>query len=174
MSHLKCGDITDSLLEFVAGRLDGAARARVDAHLEACSACREFVDAHRAVWQSLDAWEAPPVSPDFDQRLYARIAAERSWWDRLLEPVRFATRHRWPIAAAAGVIIVAGIAVNRYALPDRSGPASQPSISQAARQGASIQLESLRPDQADAALRDLEMMHEISESPAGAPAAPPM
>jgi len=148
---MECGENVDALLEFAAGRLDNEAGARLEAHLETCAACREYVGGLRAVWQSLDAWEAPPVSADFDRRLNARIAQEVSWWDRLLMPFRPAlVRRGLPIAAAAVVVVMAGIAVDRStavkAVPEK----------------ASIQLESLRPDQAERAIQDLELIDEIN------------
>ena len=62
-----------------------------------CAECRGF----RAVWNRLDEFEAPEVSPAFDARLYARIAAEqarRPWWYRLIWP---------PIAPAIAVALAA-------------------------------------------------------------------
>jgi len=41
------------------------------------------------VWERLDEFAAPEVSPGFDARLYACIVAEearRPWWYRLLWP----------------------------------------------------------------------------------------
>ena len=62
-----------------------------------CPACRGFA----AVWKRLDEFEAPEVSPGFDARLYARIAAQearRPWWYRLLWP---------PIAPAVAIAVAA-------------------------------------------------------------------
>jgi anti-sigma factor RsiW len=147
-----CGENADSLMEFVAGRLDAEATARVGLHLETCAACRELAAGQRAVWETLDSWKAAPVSPDFDRRLYARIEREVSWWDRVLSPFRPAML-RWglPLAATAGLVVMAGVI-----LVDRSGGV------RSAPQKASIQLETLRPDQAEGALEDMEMLQEIN------------
>ena len=161
MNRMECGEIADLPLEFAAGRLDEAAAARFQAHLQTCSGCRELVEGRRGVWQALDAWEEPPVSVDFDSRVYSRIEHARteqdvSWWDRAfpwLRPVWM--RRGLPIAAAAGLVVIAGIAVDRST-----------SVKPAPEKRA-IQMESLRPDQADAALQDMEMLQEIS-----GPAAP--
>jgi len=64
-----------------------------------CPDCRGF----RAVWERLDEFSAPEVSPGFDARLYASIAAEearRPWWYRLLWP---------PIAPAVAIAVTAVI-----------------------------------------------------------------
>jgi anti-sigma factor RsiW len=151
MSRMECGEDADLLLEFAAGRLDAGTRVRCESHMEVCPACREFVRSRRIVWQSLDAWEAPPISADFDRRLYASIEREVAWWARALLPLRAVLVRRWlPIAAAAGFILIAGIAVDRSTTV-RKAP-----------EKATVQLESLRPDQADNALQDLEMLQEIS------------
>lgn len=151
MSRMICGENAESLMEFVAGRLDAEAQARMERHLESCSACRELAAGQRAVWETLDGWKAAPVSPDFDRRLYARIEQPISWRDRLIGSFRPATL-RWglPLAATAGLVVMAGMI-----LVDRSGGVRP------APEKASIQLETLRPDQAEGALEDMEMLQEI-------------
>jgi anti-sigma factor RsiW len=72
------------LIAYTAGTLDRETTSAVEAHLERCPECRGLAEAQAAVWRALDAWETPPVSPDFDRRLYARIQQEApaSRWDR--------------------------------------------------------------------------------------------
>jgi anti-sigma factor RsiW len=92
---MKCPD-PETLFDYCEGSADRA----VEVHLAGCAACRDRVDSHRAMWSALDRWEAPPVSTDFNRRLYARIESEdrRSrWWQQ-------------PLAAAAALVIVAGTA----------------------------------------------------------------
>jgi anti-sigma factor RsiW len=152
MTHITCGENAESLMAFVASRLGAEAMERTERHLEVCPACRELAAGQRAVWETLGAWEAPPVSADFDRRLYARIEREVSWWDRALRPFRPATI-RWglPVAAAAGLVVMAGAILVDRSAGVRSAP-----------QKASIQLDSLRPDQAESALEDMEMLQEIN------------
>ena len=76
------------LLAYGSRRLDAHAAAALEQHLESCSACREFVAGQSAVWNALDLWEAAPVSPDFDRRLYRRIEEQVAWWELLLRPFR--------------------------------------------------------------------------------------
>ena len=86
-----------------------------------------------------------------DRRLYRRIEREISWWDRILGPFRPAlVRRGLPIAAAAGLALMAAIIV-----VDRSAVRPAP-------RKASIQVESLRPDQAESALEDMQMLQEIN------------
>jgi anti-sigma factor RsiW len=151
MSRMECGENADLLLKFAAGRLDAEARARLERHMEVCPACREFAGGQRAVWEALDAWESAPVSPDFDRHLYRRIEREVSWWDRVLRPFRPALiRRGLPIAAAAGLALMAGIVVDR-SIVVRPAP-----------EKSSIQVESLRPDQVESAVEDMEMLQEIN------------
>ncbi|MGH9646667.1 MAG: hypothetical protein ACRD4E_07615 [Bryobacteraceae bacterium] len=78
-----------------------------------CADCRGFVE----VWERLDEFGAPEVSPGFDARLYVRIAAEgprKPWWHRLLWP---------PIApvvaiAVAAVIMFVHVPTSRHATPE--------------------------------------------------------
>ena len=94
------------LLDYAAGKLAQETAANMEQHMETCPACAEFVRGQRAVWQALEGWEAAPVSMDFDRRLYARIERQASWWDRIVADPVF--RHAVPMAAAAGVMIMAG------------------------------------------------------------------
>ena len=154
MSRMICGENADSLMEFVAGRLDAEATARVGLHLETCAACRELAAGQRAVWETLDSWKAAPVSPDFDRRLYARIGQDGSswthWWNRFMRPLNPLFRHSVPIAAAAGVIVMAGLLMNRPpAIPASPVPHS-------------AQVEALQPEQVESALDDMEMLRQFN------------
>lgn len=149
------------LLAYIAGRLDGRTRLSLESHVESCAGCREFVRGQNAVWSALDLWEAAPVSADFDRRLYQRIAQQVSWWDLLLAPFRPAYRHALPVAAAAGVVLMAVALMGRP-----SAPAVNPAPT--------AQVETLRPDQVEHALAEVEMLDQFnhlmrSESPDTAP-----
>ncbi len=98
-------------------------------------------DAKRSVDQALDLWEAPAVSADFNRRLYRRIDRDVPWWHFLVRPNRFL-----PVAAAAGLLIAAGVWVGR------------PGITPAPR-SAVIELPA---DQAETALREMEMIEEFN------------
>lgn len=50
------------------GEADAAARARVEAHLAACDACREEMAALRGVRRDLRAWALPASRPSFTPR----------------------------------------------------------------------------------------------------------
>src|SRR5438093_183674 len=91
------------LLAYWARKLDPETAGVLERHMETCPACQALHDDQKAVWEALDAWEAPPVSEDFDRRLYGRIeaAAQSSWWERVarwFRPVRIGPG--LPLAAA--------------------------------------------------------------------------
>lgn len=139
------------LLAYSAGKLDAQHRAMVQAHLEACADCREFAGGQRKVWEALDAWEAAPVSLDFDRRLYERIEKEVSWWDLLMRPFRpLMLRQGLPVAATAALVLAAGLLLQR---PVTVAPKAAPQ---------SAQVESLAPEQVESALDEMEMMREFN------------
>jgi anti-sigma factor RsiW len=70
---MDCEKITDDLLQadkmdLLYGEADAAARARVEAHLAACPACREELRALAALRHSLAAWQLPASRPAFTPR----------------------------------------------------------------------------------------------------------
>ena len=139
------------LLAYCTRKLDARSTAILEQHMEICPACREFASGQRAVWEALDAWEAAPVTLDFDQRLYRRIDREVSWWQLLARPLRPAlVRQGLPIAAAASLLVMAGVLLER---PAATPPTAQPQ---------SAQVETLQPDQVDHALDALHMLGEFT------------
>lgn len=72
------------LLDYCSQRMDPDRAADFRLHVADCVDCKQVVEAQEAVWNALDAYEAMPVSMDFDRQLWARIATEDSqaWWQR--------------------------------------------------------------------------------------------
>src|SRR5450759_5938250 len=96
------------LLDYRTGKLGPELEARLEEHIAACGACREFARGQRVVWEALDGWEAAPVSTDFDRRLYRRIEAQVAWWELLRQ---FRTVVRWrgvPAMAMTCLLLMAG------------------------------------------------------------------
>jgi anti-sigma factor RsiW len=141
----------DQLLAYTARRLEPEAAAVFERHMESCAACRQFAQAQQAVWSALDAWEAMPVSVDFNRRLYRRIEEQGSWWQRLTRPLRpVLVRQGLPAAAAACLLVTAGILIER--------PGSTPSESQSAQIEA---VQAVQADQVEDALEDMELLREF-------------
>jgi anti-sigma factor RsiW len=139
------------LLAYCTRKLDAESTAILERHMEVCPACREFSSGQRAVWEALDAWEAAPVTLDFDRRLYQRIDREVSWWQLLVRPFRPAlVRQGLPIAAAAGLVVMAGVLLQH---PAGAPPAAQPQ---------SAHVDVLQPDQVERTLDAMDMLGEFS------------
>lgn len=66
----KAGDeaLQGDKLDVLYGEADSDARARVDAHLEICGACREELDALRGLRRHLSHWRLPLARPTFTPR----------------------------------------------------------------------------------------------------------
>jgi anti-sigma-K factor RskA len=141
------------LLDYSAGRLAAEESDRLKSHVDACDACRLFVEDQRAVWQALGAWEAEPVSAEFDRRLYNRILEPATWWERLTAALQTTAWWRGaPAATAACVLLAAGIAVHRGAI---APPAVNPMNDVA-------QVEALQPEQIEHALDAMETLNDFN------------
>jgi len=140
------------LLNYVSRALEAQEAAAFDQHMLTCAACREFAHGQKAVWEALDLFEPAPISADFDRRLYQRID-KLSWWDRFVDALRSPmVAHRGlPIAAAAAVLVVAGVIWERPPAP-HAAPQSP----------LSAEVQTLQPDQVQHALDDMEMLREFN------------
>ena len=148
---MEAGENAELLLDYAAGKLKADVRAQMEQHIGSCPACRDFAGGQQSVWQALEDWEPAEVSLDFDRRLYARIGQEEvSWWVRLVRPLNPLFRHAVPIAATAGVVIMAGLLMNRPAATPVAPPPQ------------SAQVEALQPDQLQSALDEMEMLREFN------------
>ena len=73
---MNCERFEARLVAYMDGRATDAERAELELHLVACSECLARVEDFRRLWGVLDETPAHEVSPAFDARLRARIAAE--------------------------------------------------------------------------------------------------
>jgi len=60
--------LRDGMMDALYGEADAAVRARVEAHLAGCPACREEMAALRALRRDLAAWRRPVARPSFTPR----------------------------------------------------------------------------------------------------------
>jgi hypothetical protein len=146
------------LLDYCTRKLEPESVAVLERHIAICGACREFAQGQRAVWQALDAWEAAPVSLDFDRRLYQRIETHVPWWSLLLRPFRppfssFTLRRSLNAAAMACLLVVAGIVLERPAI----SPVPPP------KDVAQAQADPVQPEQVERTLDAMEMLSEFSQ-----------
>jgi anti-sigma factor RsiW len=111
---MKCSILSqgERLFAYCTGKLRGADAAALEQHLKICPTCREWVTDQRGVFEALDAWEAAPVSAEFNRALYARIDQQPSWRDRLFRLLRPPLSLRGlPLAAAACLVMAIGVAL---------------------------------------------------------------
>ncbi|MFB3825503.1 MAG: anti-sigma factor [Bryobacteraceae bacterium] len=139
-------ETSELLLGYCARTLDAGTAALIERHIAGCSACRELFAAQQAVWRALDEFEALPVTRDFDRRLYARIDrdARLPWWNRVRLPAPRLVQRGLPAAVAAGLILMAGLILER--------PGKLPAPPPEAR------AESVQVDQVESTLEDMELL----------------
>lgn len=150
------------LLDYAAGTLDASRSAELTSHIRQCSECRELVEAQNTVWEMLGAWKPAEVSPDFDAKLYARIAAEdrvpawKQWLNRIWKPAV-------PLAAAAAVLSLALLLrVPDWGerIPETPAPQAQvaPSTPAPAAGQAQTRSGAIDADQVEQGLEDLDLL----------------
>ncbi|MFY9691006.1 MAG: zf-HC2 domain-containing protein [Candidatus Acidiferrales bacterium] len=87
---MKCEDVSKELIGYLDGRVNAAARQKMEGHLAGCAACRTRAEEMRKV--SMLLGEVPAIEPSFafDARVRQRVAAEppRSWFWRLMPAPR--------------------------------------------------------------------------------------
>lgn len=144
----------EALLSYSARTLSPETLNLLERHMSGCAECRRFAEAQQQVWTALDKWEAAPVSPGFDARLYARIEADgqRSWFRRLTS-----AGFGWKPALAGGMATLALVAALLIPGQRSTDPAQTPDPSQT-----QIRAESLEPEQLETALDDLDMLRQLT------------
>jgi anti-sigma factor RsiW len=139
----------DILLDYCNRKLDPALAELFEQHMENCPACRAFAESQTAVWNALDAFEAMPVSPDFDRRLFDRIEREEqaSIWTRMRTWI---TGPVWrpAIPVAALLVLAAGIWMRPAA--------TAPEVLEPTKMATALD-----PEQIDIAVEDMEMLRQL-------------
>ena len=120
---MSCERIREQIPEILAGRLDSAARERVIAHVETCSACRAEVADLGAVWRGLESMQMPEPDPAMKARFMEVLEAYQlglcsatppksrwAWWPA--HPV-------WQTALAA-MLLLAGLIGGRLLMRPRA------------------------------------------------------
>ena len=102
--------LPDLLLEPAA-----ASNAAARAHIAACAACAEELASLEATFAVMDAWEAPEISPYFDQKLAVRLREEQAappagWLERLRTSLLLNTgrQFRPAMASALALALIVG------------------------------------------------------------------
>lgn len=89
--------------------------AAARAHIATCADCARELASFEATFSLLDAWEAPEVSPYFDQKLAVRIREEQAspapgWFESIRTRLLLNTgRQLFPaLATAMALLLIAG------------------------------------------------------------------
>jgi hypothetical protein len=150
---IRTEETAELLLAYTARRLDPARTAVLEDHMNVCPQCAEFRAGQELVWQALDAWEAPSVTPDFNRRLYQRIEAEATapWYKRLFTTRLTMWKPAIPLAAAGLVVAVAFVLDHPVPMPPpTASPAIRVSVAEA--------------EQVENALDDLQLLRQLDTS----------
>lgn len=161
MNRMPCpiNDRKEVLLDYVAGRLPAEARSAVEAHAVDCPPCQEFLAEQGALWSALDTFDAPAVSSDFDERLYARIASQEKagfWWKTWQRIFESGEPWSWRPAVAASAVFAIVMAV--ILIRPASAPYSSAGDAAKVESIRSAGLEAPDVEAVEAALEDLEML----------------
>jgi len=110
---MKCDDAKKYFVDVWRGSRD--VPAEFEEHLSACAGCRQEVDELGRVWSRLDLLPEFEPSPHLRQEFYTRLSGYRDGRERRWS---FAWLHS-PVfqAAAAAVILAAGIGIGRLTIP---------------------------------------------------------
>ena len=148
---MSCDRIREQIADYLAGRLEDAARGKFEAHTESCAACRAEIEELSDVWQQMDDLPAPEPDPAMRRRFLevleayqAGMAAGRSERPSAAAPKRSWSCTLWPArpawqAVVAATLVIAGRVGGRYAFAPR--PVAEPQNEVAQLRG---QVESLR------------------------------
>jgi len=136
------------VISYVEGSLDRITERAFERHLDACQRCREMTASQRELWAALDSWTPAEISPDFNQRLYRRLAEDRTpqtWWQKFLG-ADWTWRPAMPLAAACIALIV--VFMLREPVPSPI-----PSVG--------VQPHGPQIEQVESALQDIEMLNQM-------------
>jgi anti-sigma factor RsiW len=105
-------DSAEVLFAYVDGTLESGQAAALESHTAGCVACRTLVEGQRAVWSVLDQWEAPEVSPEFNRKLHAAVAAGEGhggWIERVSSWIVGLSPGNLMVPAGALALVVAAV-----------------------------------------------------------------
>jgi predicted anti-sigma-YlaC factor YlaD len=75
---LSCKELVELVTEYLEGGLGSAMRARVEAHLDACAGCREYLEQMRQTIKVLGTLPEESITPEAEQAL---LRVFRDWKD---------------------------------------------------------------------------------------------
>lgn len=147
------------LLHYCSGRLATDRAAEVEIHAKTCAQCARWIANQNAVWNALDDFTAPAVSPEFQARVYQRLEAEPSgsWWK---QGFKQEWKQKWFSAwrpALAMVAVAAALAVGvMVRQPQILQPPTKASMETVDMY--QVDMDQVNMDQVEHALEDLDLL----------------
>jgi anti-sigma factor RsiW len=140
------------LLEYLDRRLDPSIAVELERHVAVCPDCQRVVSAQQAVWDALDNWEPVPISGDFDERLFARLEAERAR-PGLLASLRAFIGSRFSMRAVIPAAVACTLLVGVFAV---RAPTSS--------SGIDTQIEAIDVEQVETTLAEIDALQQLGVS----------
>ena len=118
-----CQTALPNLLLDPAAPIDAAARA----HIASCADCAQELASLQATLSLLDTWQAPEVSPYFDQRLAVRLRELQSapapgWFERLRTHLQLNTGRQFRPALAGALALVLAVGGGSFGIVNFQHP----------------------------------------------------
>ncbi len=138
------------LLAYCARTLEPDTLSALERHMASCPECSAFAEQQQALWSALDSWQPEPVSSDFDNRLYRRIAQldARPLWRRLA-PADWQVAWRPALSLATiGITLLAVFMLRAPRLHDSQAYAPR--------------TEMVDVEQVELTLEDMEMLRQLN------------
>ncbi|MBI1872501.1 MAG: zf-HC2 domain-containing protein [Acidobacteria bacterium] len=108
-----CQDVAALMVQEADGTIEAAAQGRLMAHLRECSACREELEAQRAVREVLRSRPAAPVPAGFEHRVARRLRPGSSW-------LPIADWRRWTLALSPLPVLLLVLRLGGVSVEDSS------------------------------------------------------
>src|SRR5271165_982179 len=152
---IRTEETAELLLAYTARRLDPVKTAILESHMDVCAECAEFRTRQELVWQALDAWDAPAVTPDFNRRLYQRIESEATapWYQRLFTTPWAMWKPSIPLAAAGLLVAAAFVWDHPTSVATPSAPTA-------------IRVSVTEAEQVENTLDDLQLLRQLDSNSA--------
>ncbi len=146
---------SEILLDYASGKLNPAMASQFESHMKSCADCRAFSLAQKSTWDSLDTWDAAPVSADFDRKLYERINRHENsgWFNRLWYWVMWRPAFSGPVVPIATACVTLVVGAMLYL------PVSKPIVN---LQSPPSRMESSDLEQIETTLEDMEMFRQLA------------
>jgi hypothetical protein len=105
--------------------------AAARAHVAICAACAQELASFEATFAMLDSWQAPAVSPYFDQKLSVRLREEQAalpagWFERLSTRLLLNTGRQFRPALAGAMALVLIVGGGSFGISSLPRPQSHP------------------------------------------------